>query len=431
MPGRNVVAGLDIGSTKVEEVIAGVGPDGGIEILGVGVSPCQGFRRGLVADIEAVTSAVKTANKRACHMAGFDVRSVCVGVPAIHTACRETRGVAAVSGEDDVISAEDVKRALDAARVLAVPPDRYVISVLPKEYIVDGVGGIRNPEGMTGVRLEVDARVIMGQATSLENIATSVSKAGLAVVGRVLEPVATAEAVLDPEERERGVILVDVGGQITQIAAFYEGTPVLLSWVPAGGVHITNDIAIGMKVPVEQAESLKRQMGVKAAGQAVRNKATREAAQEATRSLAGQRKQAPGRQAQSGAPPDDEDFLRRIVDARLREILELVDAETRQVRGKGLAPCGVVFTGGGSLVPGILDIAGEILGLPVRMGAPFEVRRRGSGETGEVSAVALGVLAYVVNDSVFRLSSETRPSPIRGLLAGVRGWLSDFVKDFF
>ncbi|MDI6638418.1 MAG: cell division protein FtsA [Bacillota bacterium] len=428
MPGRSVVAGLDIGSTKVSEVIAAVGPDWDVEILGAGASPCQGLRRGLVVDIDAVAAGIRAANKRACHMAGFNVRSVCVGVPAVHTVSRETRGVAAVSGEDDTITVEDMKRALDAAKVLAVPPDRGIISVLPKEYIVDGVGGIRNPEGMTGVRLEVDARVIMGQAASLANIEASVEKAGLAVAGWVLEPMAAADAVLDPEERERGVILVDIGGQITQIAAFYEGAPVLFSWVPAGGVHITNDIAIGMRVPLEQAESLKRQMGKRGARQGVQVRAVRGAA---VRGAAEQRKQPHGLQVTSALPAGEDDFLDRIVEARLREILELVDVETRQVRGKGLAPCGVVFTGGGSLVPGILDLAGEILGVPARMGVPFEVKWRSGREPGEISTAALGIVAYVVNDSAFRLSRETRSSPIKELLAGVRGWFSDFVKDFF
>lgn len=428
MPGRSVVAGLDIGSTKVSEVIAAVGPDWDVEILGASASPCQGLRRGLVVDIDAVAAAIRAANKRACHMAGFNVRSVCVGVPAVHTVSRETRGVAAVSGEDDTITVEDMKRALDAAKVLAVPPDREIISVLPREYIVDGVGGIRNPEGMTGVRLEVDARVIMGQAASLANIEASVEKAGLAVAGWVLEPMAAADAVLDPEERERGVILVDIGGQITQIAAFYEGAPVLFSWVPAGGAHITNDIAIGMKVPLEQAESLKRQMGKRGAGQGIHVRAVRGAA---VRGAAEQRKQPHGPQVTSALPADEDDFLDRIVEARLREILELVDVETRQVIGKGLAPCGVVFTGGGSLVPGILDLAGEILGVPARMGVPFEVKWRSGREPGEISTAALGIVAYVVNDSAFRLSRETRSSPIKELLAGVRGWFSDFVKDFF
>ncbi len=426
MPGRSIVAGLDIGSTKVAEVIARVGPDGDIEVLGAGESLCQGFRRGLVVDVDAVTDAVKAANNRACHMAGFDIRSVCVGVPAVHTASVETRGVAAVSGDDDAVTPKDVKRALDAARVLAIPPDREVICVLPKEYIVDGVGSIRSPEGMTGVRLEVDARVIMGQAASLANIAACLSRAGLTVAGHVLSPMAAAKAVLEPDECERGVILVDIGGQITQIASFYEGGPVMFSWVPAGGVHVTNDIAIGMKVPVEQAESLKRQMGRQGAAGMSRSRAIRtgDAGQ------AQRRKQSPHWQADA-APGDDEGFIYRIVDARLREILELVEEETRQVRSKGLAPCGVVFTGGGSLVPGVLDLAGEILGLPARMGVPFEARWRGGREAGGISPEALGVVAYVVNDPVFRLSRETRSSPIREMLAGVRGWFGDFVKDFF
>ncbi|MCR4403193.1 MAG: cell division protein FtsA [Firmicutes bacterium] len=432
MPGRKVVAGLDIGTTRVSEVIAVVGPDWGVEMVAAGVAPCQGLRRGVVADIEAVAEAIKTANKRACHMAGFDVRSVFVGVPAVHTIRRDTRGVAAVSGGDGTITVEDMRRALEAAKVLAIPPDRAIISVLPREYIVDGVGGIRNPEGMAGVRLEVDAAVIMGQAASLVNLQAGVERAGLAVTGWILEPVAAAYAVLEAEERERGVILVDVGGQITQIAAFYEGAPVLLSWVPAGGMHITNDIAIGMKVPLEQAERVKRELGLSRERHETRARTLTREAGFGQRDAHEQRRPS-GRQPQGPQrlPADEDGFLDRIVEARLREILELVEVETRQVRAKGLAPCGVVFTGGGSLVPGILDLAGEILDAPARTGAPFEMKWRGGREPEEVSAVALGIAAQIANDSACGLLGETMRSPIRDLLAGVRGWFSDFIKDFF
>ncbi|HHY33394.1 MAG TPA: cell division protein FtsA [Firmicutes bacterium] len=436
MPVKSVVAGLDIGSTRVSEVIAAVGPDWDVEILGAGVSPCQGVRRGLVVDIEAVAAAIKAANKRACHMAGLNVREAYVGVPAVHTVCQETRGVTAVSGEDGTITADDMRRALDAARVLAIPPERRMISVLPKEYIVDGVGGIRNPEGMAGVRLEVDARVILGQTALLANIEASVEKAGLSVAGWVLEPMAVAEAVLDPEERERGVILVDVGGQITQVSAFYEGAPILFSWVPAGGAHVTNDIAVGMKVSLEEAEGLKRQMGQRGAARAPRPATGRTAPVGVSGPRAGvigprgEAKRVPD-EAVSPPAANQEEFLARIVEARLREILELVDGETRQVRARGLAPCGVVLSGGGSLASGILDLAADVLGVPVRMGVPFEIKWRGGKDPVEVSCASLGIVACVVNDSAFRLTRDTRSSPLMELIAGVRGWFRDFVKDFF
>ncbi|MEW5865367.1 MAG: cell division protein FtsA [Bacillota bacterium] len=385
----SIIAGLDIGSTKVAEVIARIAPSGDIEIIGIGEAPCQGLRRGLVTDIDSVAGAIKLANKRACHTARLDVRRVYVGVPATHITSVGSRGVTAVSSPDGVITSADVKRALDAAGVLAVPSDREIISVLPREYIVDGVGGIRDPEGMTGIRLEVDARVIMGQATVLENITASVARAGLAIGGLVLDPIAVAEAVLTPDEMERGVILVDVGGQITQVVSFCEGGPVQFAWVPAGGVHVTNDIAVGMKVPVEQAESMKKQ----------------------------------GELADS--------LLQTIIDARLREILELVDVETREVRNKGLAPCGLVFAGGGSLIPGLLDLAGEILGLPARIGGPVDTKSPRGRDGQRLSSTALGIVEYVANDSVFGLSREMKPSPVREMFSAVRGWFADFVKDFF
>lgn len=385
----SIIAGLDIGSTKVAEIIARIAPSGEIEVIGIGEAPCRGLRRGLVTDIDSVAGAIKLASKLACHTAGFDLRRVYVALPAAYITSVGSRGVAAVGSPDGVITSADVKRALDAAGVLAVPSDREIISVLPREYIVDGIGGIRDPEGMTGTRLEVDAKVIMGQATALENIAASVGRAGLAIGGRILDPVAVAEAVLTPDEMERGAILVDVGGQITQVASFCEGGPVQFAWVPAGGVHVTNDIAVGMKVSVEQAESMKKQ----------------------------------GEFAGS--------LLQTIVEARLREILELVDAETREVRTKGLAPCGLVFAGGGSLIPGLLDLAVEILDLPARIGDPVGIRPPRGRDGQRLSSTALGIVEYVANDSVFRMSREMRPSPVREMFSAVRGWFADFVKDFF
>ncbi len=397
----SIIAGLDIGSTKVVEVVAKAGPAGDIQVLGVGQAPCQGLRRGLVTDVSAVAAAIKAASKRACQAAGVDARRVYVGIPATYIASVGTRGVAAVSGQDGLVSGSDMRRALDAAGVLAVPPDREIVSVLPREYIVDGVGGVRNPEGMAGIRLEVDARVVTGPAAALENIAASVDQAGLSTQGRVLEPVALARAVLAADEVERGVLLVDVGGQITQVALFCEGVPAYFAWVPAGGVHVTNDVAVGMKIPVDQAERTKRK----------------------------------------GRPGDD--LLRAIIDARLREIVELIEERTAEVRRRGLAPCGVVFTGGGSLTPGLVEMGAEVLGLPARLGSPKGVAplelggaegsegSEGTDGAGMASCTALGIVKYVASDSVLRLSRDVRTSPIREALLAVRGWFSDFVRDFF
>jgi cell division protein FtsA len=393
---NNVIAGLDIGTTRVSQVIARVNNEGEIEIIGIGEEPCQGLRRGVVVDIDEVASAISTANKRATRMAGVNMRSVFVGVPVIRVSCAASHGMTATSGDDWRVTAFDIKQALNAASILAVPPDREIISVLPQEYIVDGLGGIQNPEGMTGIRLEVNARVVTGQVTILENMAESVERAGLSIEGRVLEPVAVAQAILTDEQTQRGAMLVDIGGQITQVVVFYEGTPIQFLCVPVGGMHITNDIAIGMKVPFEEAERIKQ------------------------------------RSASNGEGDKDKDeFIQDIIDARLREIMELIESETREARSSGLVPCGVFFAGAGSYVQGTQELASEILDLPAQIGKPHPVRVPKGIEPGSLSQVALGITRHVTGESQFLLGRESQPSTLKKALSNLRGWFDEFVKDFF
>lgn len=395
MSDSSVIAGLDIGTTRVAEVIARINNEGEIDVLGVGEEPCQGLRRGLIVDIDSVASAIGTANKRAIRMAGVNIRNVFVGVPVIRVSCATSHGMTATSGDDWRVTAFDVKQALDAAKVLAIPPDREIISVMPQEYVVDGLGGIQDPEGMTGIRLEVNARVIIGQAAILENIAESVERAGLSIEGRVLEPVAAAEAVLSDDRRHRGVMLIDIGGQITQVVTFYEGTPIQFLCIPIGGTHITNDIAIGMKIPFEEAEKIKQ------------------------RGTSGKH-----------SDDDEDEFVRNIIDARLREIIELIESETRETRNSGLVPCGVVLTGAGSYASGTVELAGEILDLPTQIGESRSVRVPRGIESRNLSQVALGITRHVAEDPRFLLSRESQPSTFKKVLSNIRGLFDEFLKDF-
>lgn len=396
MSHNSILAGLDIGTTRVSQIIAGVNDEGEIDIIGVGEEPCQGLRRGVIVDIDQVASAIATANKRATRMAGVNTRSVFVGVPVIRVSCAASHGMTATSGDDWRVTALDVKQALDAASVLAVPPDREIISVLPQEYVVDGLGGIQDPEGMTGIRLEVNARVITGQVAILENMAESVERAGLSVEGRILEPVAVAQAILTDEQTHRGAMVVDIGGQITQAVVFYEGTPIQFLCVPVGGVHITNDIAIGMKIPFEEAERIKQ------------------------RSVFG-----------GENDKDNDEFIRDIIDARLREIIELIESETRDVRNNGLVQCGVFLAGAGSFAPGTSELASEILDLPAQIGKSHAVSLPKGIEPSSLSQVALGIARHVAGDSRFLLARESQPSGFRRALFNLRGWFDEFIKDFF
>jgi cell division protein FtsA len=396
MSHNSIVAGLDIGATRVTEVIARVRDEGEIDVLGVGEEPCQGLRRGVIVDIDQVASAIATANKRATRMAGVNIRSVFVGVPAIRISCATSHGMTATSGDDWRVTAFDIKQALDGASVLAVPPDREIIAVLPQEYIVDGLGGIQDPEGMTGIRLEVNAKVITGQAAILESIAESAERAGLSVEDRVLEPLAVAEAILTDEQAQRGAMVVDIGGQITQVVTFYEGIPIQFACVPVGGVHITNDIAIGLKIPFEEAERIKQ-----------RSSYSQENGNE------------------------QEGFIREIIEARLREIMELIEANTREVRNSGLVQCGVFFAGQGSSVPGISELASEILDVPAQIGKCHPVDLPKGVAPDSLSQVALGIIRYIAQDSQFFVARESLSSGFQKALFYLRGWLDEFIKDFF
>ena len=268
--------------------------------------------------------------------------------------------------------------------------------LLPIEYIVDGLGGIEDPEGMTGIRLEVNAKVIAGQAAILENITESVEQAGLFVEGRILEPIAAAKATLSDEQTHRGVMLIDIGGQITQVVIFYEGAPIQFLWVPVGGMHVTNDIAIGMKVPFEEAEAIKRKsISIKHSSK------------------------------------DNDKFVLDIINARLQEVLELIESETREARNGGLVPCGVVFAGEGSLTPGIPELACEILDLPAQIGESRLVRTDKGIEPGSLSQVALGITRHVAENSGFIFERESQPSVFMGILSTLRGWFDEFLRDFF
>ncbi|NLS45557.1 MAG: cell division protein FtsA [Firmicutes bacterium] len=396
MSESSIIAGIDIGTTRVTEVIARLNREGQIDVLGVGEEPCQGLRRGLIIDIDSVAAAIAAANKRATRMAGVNIRKAFVGVPVIRVSCATSRGMTATSGDDWRVTATDVRHALNSAKVLAIPPDREIISVLPQEYIVDGLGGIRSPEGMTGIRLEVITKVITGQVAILENITESIERAGLIVEGRVLEPIAAAQALLTEEQTHRGVMLIDIGGQVTQVVTFYEGTPIQLLCVPIGGMHITNDISIGMKVSFDEAEKIKEKSA-----------------------LDGQN------------DTEENEFIRNIIDARLRELIELIESETREIRGRGLVPCGVVFAGAGAFTPNTTELACEILDLPAEIGKPRPIRAPRGIEPHNISQVALGIVRYVSDNSGFLIMRESQASTFEKVISGIRGWFDEFVKDFF
>jgi cell division protein FtsA len=360
---NHLITGLDVGTTKVCAVIAEVGSDAEPEVLGVGIAPCAGLRKGIVVDLDATTAAIHKALDEAERMVGEEVRSVLLGVTGEHIACLNNRSVIAITQPGREISPNDVDRLLDSARVIVLPPDREVIHAIPRGYSVDGQPGIQSPVGMYGSRLEVEAHIVTGLSSFIHNVVKCVHQAGWVVDATILEPIATAESVLLPAEKELGVALVDIGGGTSDVAIYVDGQIYYSAVIPVGGSHVTRDIAIGLRTTIEEAERIKREHGRASAGVPD---------QIGTFEVAGlgdsKPRQLPGR------------VLAEIIEPRMVEILHLVSEHVEKAGCENRLPAGLVLTGGGSQLRGISELAGEVTGTPARIGMP-------QGVTGMVDAI--------------------------------------------
>jgi len=369
---REYAASLDVGTSKVAMVIGVPTHDGGVDIIGVGTSPAAGMRRGVVVDIDATVQAITGACEKAERMAGVKVKSVYVGAGGPHMTTTNNRGMVAVSRADREITEDDVNRVMEAARVLNVPTDREIVHILPRQFIVDGYDGVKDPVGMVGVRLEVEALIVTGAAASLQNLLRCVYRAGLQVDELVLSSLAAGEAVLHPAERELGVMLVDMGAGTTQVALYAQGSLWQAAVVPLGGGHITNDIAVGLRTPVHQAEAIKVANG-RAQGSAGDDDV-----------LLGVPGTAGGSQRQVSRRT-----LNTIIEARAQEIMELVAQQLRSLGYPQALPAGAVLTGGSSVLTGMVELAEACLEMPARTG--FPVLSGGLDDIARDPALATGV----------------------------------------
>src|SRR5204863_5337571 len=259
--GTRTYVGLDIGTTKISCIIAETAAAGEMNIVGVGNAPSEGLRRGVVVDLEKTVASIQRAVDEAERMAGVTVRTVTAGIAGDHIRSINSRGVIAVARKDNEIGAADVDRVVEAAKAIAIPMDREIIHVIPQEVIVDDQNGIKDPVGMSGVRLEAEVHIITGAVTSAKNICRAIQRAGLKVQDLVLEPLASSHAVLGRDERDLGVVMLDIGGGTSYVAVFFEGTIRHTAIIPCGGANVTNDIAIGMRTPIDQAEKIKIEHG--------------------------------------------------------------------------------------------------------------------------------------------------------------------------
>ncbi len=350
---ENSIVSLDIGTTKIAVIISELQESGEPKIVGIGTSRSEGLKRGVVVNLEKTVESIAQAVEDAELMAGVKVHSVFAGIAGDHIRSINSRGVIAISRSGNEIVPSDVERVINAARTVALPMDREIIHVLPQEYTVDDQSGIKDPVGMSGARLEAEVHIVTGAVTSAQNIYRSVKKAGLEVCDFVLQPLASSYALLSPDEEELGVALIDLGGGTTDVAIFHDGSIRHTAVIGVGGKNVTNDIAIGLRTPVEQAEEIKKSYGCALSTLVdsdeminVPGVAGREA-KEISRSV-----------------------LAAIIEPRAEEILSLVLREMKKTNYSDLLGTGVVLTGGGSLMEGMVELAEQIFDMPAKKGIP-------------------------------------------------------------
>jgi len=421
---REVIVGLDVGTHKVAAVAGEVRRDGTLAITGVGIAPCRGMRKGVVIDLESTVRAIGTAVEQVERMAGLRCDAAVVAVGGSHVAATAGRGVVVVAREDREVTVRDVERVVEAARPVDVSPDREVLHVLPRGFTLDGSGGIRDPVGMLGQRLEVEANVVTAGVTAVQNLLRCVYRAGLAVEDVVLAPLAAAEAVLTHDQRELGVGLVDLGAGTTGVAVFDAAGLQHVAVLPVGGDHITGDLAVGLRSPLGRAEALKVAYGLASEGPEPQG-------QEGL----GQPEQ-PERPEQSrrGVNPR---AVAGIVGPRVQEILYLVDQVLRQSGRRNLLGGGVVVTGGGALLRGLVPAMEEALELPVQVATARGVAGLGDLVATPALAVAAGLVRYAAG---LRLGSEVLGAGpavggegardggwMVGMVGRVRNWLRELL----
>nr|BFD68313.1 cell division protein FtsA [Bdellovibrio sp. HAGR004] len=411
-PKAPVLAGLDIGSTKVSFVIGTVNPEGKIEVAGVGTAPNTGIRQGVVVNIEATTDSIRKAKEEAELMSGYTVSEVWVGVAGSHISSFDSKGMVAIKNRE--VTASEIDRVIEAAKAVAVPADRSVLHVLPREFKVDGQDGITDPIGMSGIRLEANVHIVTGGQSAINNTVKCVEKAGLKIAGLVLSQLASATAVISNDERNLGVCVVDMGGGACNAVYFVNGSMAHSSVIPVGGQHFTHDVAVGLRTPQVAAEELKKKHGCAMASM-VNESETIEV-------------EGVGGRKSRVIPRKD---LADVIEARAEETLNLI---ANDIRMSGLMPMlgsGIVLTGGASNLDGLIEMGEFVFDIPVRRGAPREIGGLTDVvKSGEFSA-AVGLLMWALGQRKDLLQAQQQEVNIGESLDGITKKIKDFFGQIF
>jgi cell division protein FtsA len=401
--------GLDIGTTKVCAVIGQQDEHGLLEITGVGMYPSRGLRRGVIVNIESTVKSIVQAIEAAEMMSGREVDAVTVGISGAHIEGINSRGVVAVTGKGREIVKEDVDRVVDAAKAIVVPMDRAILHVIPQEFIVDDQTGIKNPVGMMGVRLESEVHIITGSVSSAQNILKSVNRAGFRVTELILEALAAARAVLSQDEKDLGVLMIDLGGGTTNVLSFVDGSPYHTSILSIGADQVTSDLSIMLKTPIESAEKIKREAGACHMSVVVEDQFV----------------QIP---RVGGRPPErvSRKKILQIIRPRMEEIFSLVrERMESQGQMKGLGG-GVVLVGGGSLLPGVMELASDIFEMPVRVGSPTGAGGLIEEYSSPVYATAVGLVMSAAHHEEGQILGRRSRDHGQSIFTKLKEWFQEF-----
>jgi len=400
---KNMIVGLDIGTSKVVTIVGEVTPDANIEIIGIGSHPSRGMKKGVVVNIESTVHSIQRAVEEAELMAGCQIHSVYAGIAGSHIRSLNSHGIVAIR-DKEVVTA-DVERVIDAARAVAIPADQKILHILPQEFIIDSQEGIREPVGMSGVRLEAKVHLVTGAVSAAQNIIKCVRRCGLEVDDIILEQLASSYSVLTEDEKELGVCLVDIGGGTTDIAVFTEGSIRHTAVIPIAGDQVTNDIAVALRTPTQYAEEIKIKYAC-----ALTQLATADETIEVP--SVGER---PARRLARHT-------LAEVVEPRYEELITLVQAELRRSGFEDLVAAGIVLTGGSSKMEGLVDLAEEIFHMPVRLGTPQYVAGLADVVRNPIYATGVGLLLFGNQNRAQRALNLPIGGGMRGVWERMRSW---------
>jgi cell division protein FtsA len=411
---EKVVVGLDVGTTKVVAIVGNIA-NGTIEVIGMGKAESHGLEKGVVVDIGRTITSIRKAVEEAENMADVKIESVYVGIAGKHITSINNSGTVSINRPDRIITEEDVRRVVDTAQAIQIPPESEMIHIIPRQYIVDGQDGITDPVGMTGTRLEVDVHIVTGAITAVHNLVRCVESLGIGIRQIVLEPIASSLAVLSSAEKELGVVLMDIGGGTTDISVFRGGDIWFSKVIPIAGEHITNDITVGLQTPIEEAELVKKQHGTAL----VDSVGEDEKIEVAT--IGGDEKKTVSKKK-----------LAKIIEPRVEELLDLAMQEVEDAGYRDLIPAGLVLTGGTSLLNGITEFAAQRYDLPVRRGKiPQGIHGLRDIVESPIYATSIGLLRYAVETKDFKKPEyyeRKRSASGAGITRKLMAWLNRFFR---